>query len=132
MKYVKKALNYAMDKHEGQKYSGKPFIMHPIQVAFIVETAVGKNDVMLSAAYLHDTMEDCGVTYEELKKEFNTEIADLVREVTKTDYNTFPHLKTLNGVILKFSDRLAHLSCVHLWDEERIQKYIEKSKFWKS
>jgi (p)ppGpp synthase/HD superfamily hydrolase len=92
---------------------------------------VPQDESLLAAGYLHDVMEDCSVTYEELKREFNQDIADLVKEVTKSKYNTFPHLSTRRGVMLKFADRLANLSMMDDKDEQWQKRYIEKSKFWK-
>ncbi len=125
-----KAFTYATKKHEGQEYNGGAFILHPIEVAYILKTLTDDEN-LICAGLLHDVIEQCNVTYEELSHEFNEDIASLVREVTKFKYNTFPNLKTRRGVILKFADRLANLYSMDKWDEERQAKYILKSKFWK-
>ena len=66
-----KALEFATAAHQGQvrKYSGVPYITHPIAVADIVRT-VPHTEQMLAAALLHDVVEDCGVKLEELSVQF--------------------------------------------------------------
>src|SRR6266571_7892619 len=131
--FVTKALKFATREHLGQlRKDGKtPFIEHPIGVADILMMAVPDDLSLIAAAYLHDVMEESNVSYEELVKEFNEDIAGLVREVTKDGYNFFPHLKTRRGVLLKFADRLQNLSDMHTQSEEWQQRYIQKSTFWK-
>jgi (p)ppGpp synthase/HD superfamily hydrolase len=73
------ALSFAATAHATQKrkYTGEPYITHPIEVAKIV-ASVEHTDAMVCAAYLHDVVEDCGVTLEEIKQEFGAEVEDLV------------------------------------------------------
>ena len=60
--FVHKAYQFAKKSHEGQKrkYSGEPYINHPVEVMQIVST-VPHTEEMLAAALLHDVVEDCGV-----------------------------------------------------------------------
>ena len=44
----------------------------------------------------------------------------------------FPRLKSKDAIIVKFADRLSNLSRMDVWDEERQQHYLKKSKFWRS
>lgn len=79
-----KALKTATAAHDKQvrKYTGEPYISHPIAVAELVSTVT--DDVSaLAAALLHDVIEDTKVTYEDLVTEFGTEIANLVLELTE-------------------------------------------------
>jgi len=77
--------------HEGQKrkYDGQPYIVHPRRVASRV-AKYGGTPAMVAAALLHDTIEDTWVTYEYLLEEFDSEVADLVQELsdefTKENY----------------------------------------------
>lgn len=79
MNIVEKALEFATEAHEGQvrKYTGEPYINHPIDVAQIV-SSVPHTKEMLCAALLHDVIEDCGVTYDEIEEQFGEEIALMV------------------------------------------------------
>jgi len=64
-----------------RKYTNEPYIVHPTEVVSIVET-VPHTDEMLAAAWLHDTVEDTGVTLELIRSEFGDEVADLVGWLT--------------------------------------------------
>ncbi len=82
-KLITKAYNYALLHHGDQKrMSGEPYIIHPIQVAYILST-LGLDDATLCAALMHDLLEDTDVTLEDLKREFSEEIAEMVNGVTK-------------------------------------------------
>lgn len=75
----------AGEAHKGQmrKYGGLPYIIHPIEVASIVEEAGGTDD-MIAAALLHDVVEDCpGYTFEIIADKVSPEVAELVRGMTE-------------------------------------------------
>jgi len=80
---VEKSLEYAINAHDGQQRdSGEPFVVHPIATA--VRLADMRLDTTtIQAALLHDVIEDCGITFDELESEFSTEVAKLVDGVTK-------------------------------------------------
>ena len=81
--FIQKAYEYAAIAHEGQKrLSGEPFIRHPLETALYLAD-LNMDATTLAAALLHDVMEDCDVTREELEREFNKEVAALVDGVTK-------------------------------------------------
>lgn len=80
---VARARAFATHAHAAQrrKYTGEPYIVHPEEVARIVADA-GLPEAVIAAAWLHDVVEDCGVTGGELESEFGAEVARLVLEVT--------------------------------------------------
>jgi GTP pyrophosphokinase len=82
---LRRAYRFADEAHLGQiRASGEPYITHPIAVA--AQCAEWKLDVQaLTAALLHDAIEDCGVTKPELIERFGTAVADLVDGLTKLD-----------------------------------------------
>lgn len=84
----KKALAFATARHEGQKrkYTGVPYIEHPIAVAEIVRS-VEHTPEMVAAAYLHDVVEDCGVTHLEIRHTFGTIVGSLVFWLTDASIN---------------------------------------------
>ena len=83
LKLIKKAYEFAKDKHKDQlRRSGEPYIIHPIQVAYILAT-LGLDHSTICAALLHDVIEDTDVTLEDIAKEFSSEIAEMVDGVTK-------------------------------------------------
>ena len=75
-----KAIKFAVDAHKNVERRGKgvPYIVHPIEVVAIVSTMTTDQE-LLAAAALHDVVEDTDITAEEIEKEFNKRIADLVR-----------------------------------------------------
>ncbi|MBP3630541.1 MAG: HD domain-containing protein, partial [Clostridia bacterium] len=78
-----KALSYAEEKHSGQKReSGKPYIIHPIAVATILLN-YGLDEEAICASLLHDVIEDCEVTENELVQEFGVDITELVNGVSR-------------------------------------------------
>lgn len=80
---IDRAFLLAEDVHSAQlRYSGQPYIIHPIAVANIL-VDLGMDAQSIEAALLHDTVEDTDVTLEQLKSEFGDEVAALVDGVTK-------------------------------------------------
>lgn len=132
---INRAYTFAQLKHAKQfDDNGKPHHLHSAKVALILSLVCDDGN-LIAAGYLHDVLEDCDVTYEELAKEFGEEIANLVKEVTHErtlDGKAwcFPELKTRRGYMLKYADRLDNLSRMEVWTEERIASYMAKSKFW--
>lgn len=82
-KRILKAYNFAVAKHGNQlRKSGEPYIIHPMQVAYILAD-LGLDDDTICAALLHDVVEDTSVTHEDLINEFSLEVAEMVDGVTK-------------------------------------------------
>jgi (p)ppGpp synthase/HD superfamily hydrolase len=90
-KLVDSARYFATHAHgrinQERKYTGGPYIRHPERVAALVAT-VPHTPEMLAAAWLHDTVEDTGVTLEEVEAKFGARVADLVRCLTDCDKST--------------------------------------------
>lgn len=132
MDLIEKAYEFAKEKHKNQTYGDKSFIYHPKQTYEIISTLMPEDTNLRCAGLLHDAIEDQNVTYEEIKNEFNEDIAGLCKEVTKSGYNTFPDLFSIRGTILLMASRLCNLTNMQDWSEERQERYRLKSKFWKS
>jgi len=80
---VEKAYNFALDAHRGQlRKSGEPYLEHPVSVAMIL-AELQFDGATLAAALLHDVLEDCGVSVDEIKTNFGDEVAKLVEGTTK-------------------------------------------------
>ena len=78
------AITFATTAHTGQvrKYTGEPYITHPLAVAELV-ASVTEDAEAITAAILHDTVEDTGVTLEEIARAgFGWQIARLVEQLT--------------------------------------------------
>lgn len=134
LKKLSKAYMFAYEKHFGQKrLSGEEYIIHPLNVAFIL-ASINADVSTLCAALLHDTIEDCDVTEEELKEKFGEEIASLVNGVTKINKLKFScdneavianQRKILVGLcedvrilILKLADRLHNMRTIWILSEK--------------
>ena len=83
MNTLLRAIEFARKAHSGQrrKYTGESYIEHPLEVMSIV-SKVTDDKAVLCAAVLHDTVEDCDVTIEEIEKHFGSWVAGLVSNLT--------------------------------------------------
>ena len=132
---IKKAYLFANEKHKGQKrISGENYIIHPLNVAYILSD-IHADSKTIEAALLHDTIEDCDVTKEELEEKFGQEVAKLVESITKinklnfsgdTDAMIANQRKILVGltedvrvIILKLADRLHNMRTLWALSEKR-------------
>lgn len=80
---ITQAYEYAEEKHSGQyRKSGEPYIVHILHVGYILAN-LRVSPVTIASGLLHDVIEDCDVTKEELAEEFTPEIATIVESVTK-------------------------------------------------
>lgn len=80
---IDKAYSLACNAHGGQlRYSGKPYISHPVSVAIILAN-VSLDPSMIIAGLLHDTVEDTYVSIADIKADFGEDVASLVDGVTK-------------------------------------------------
>lgn len=82
-KLYHEALRFATVYHTGQKrkYTGEPYISHPVAVAQIV-SKVPHDENMLAAALLHDTVEDTPATFDDISTNFGFDVAMLVYFLT--------------------------------------------------
>ena len=89
---VERALEFAANAHDGQtRHSGEPYIEHPLSAAkYLAE--LNLDGPTIAAALLHDVVEDCGVTTDQLRTLFGDDVAKLVDGVTK-----LTKLDTLTG-----------------------------------
>lgn len=138
------AAQFAAEKHVHQKRKGQnqePYINHLIEVA---ELIVNSSDVLdaelIMAGFLHDTVEDTGVTLTELEQHFGRDVATLVAEVT--DDKSLPKearkalqvqnasKKSERAQTLKLADKISNLRSILSsppvgWSLERQRQYFE-------
>ena len=89
LEVVARAYDFAEKAHQGHKrLSGEPYIIHPLAVAHIL-TELEQDPLTISAALLHDVIEDADVSREDLERHFGKEVARLVEGVTKLGQLTF-------------------------------------------
>ncbi len=87
---ITKAFNFARQAHKGvRRLSGEPYIMHPIAVAQIACEEIGLGSTSISAALLHDVVEDTDYTIEDIENIFGPKIAQIVDGLTKISGGIF-------------------------------------------
>ncbi len=103
---IQRAAEFAARVHEGalRKGSNMPYIVHPKEVAMIV-SVMTKEPEVVAAAYLHDVIEDAGVTYQELEDKFGSLVAELVRAESEDKTKTWQQRKQATIERLKHADR---------------------------
>ena len=132
---IYKAFKFAEKLHSGQyRVSEEPYIIHPVEVAKILATLkVDKHTLM--AAILHDTIEDTGITAEQLGGEFGEDVLNLVLGVTKLDKLQFKSkeerqaesfrrmfiamAKDVRVIFLKLADRLHNMRTLNYMAPEK-------------
>ena len=144
MDIVEKARIFATAAHaainQRRKYTDEPYIVHPKQVAAMVETAGGTQD-MIAAAWLHDVLEDTEVTPEVMREEFGDSVTDLVLWVTdvskKEDGNRATrkaidrqHIAAAPGEAhtIKLCDIISNCSSIMMHDQDFAKVYFEEKR----
>ena len=141
------AARFAAEKHAQQKRkgaNGEPYFNHLVEVAELIAASSKDLDVeLVMAGFLHDTVEDTGVTLDELAEHFGSDVAGLVAEVT--DDKSLPkekrkdlqvqtaHKKSSRAQTLKLADKISNLRSILAsppvgWDIERKRQYFEWAK----
>jgi len=83
-KLIRKAFKMAHEAHRGmRRKSGDPFIIHPLEVAFIVSEEIGLGVTSTVCAILHDVVEDTDLTIEDIENAFGKKIASIIDGLTK-------------------------------------------------
>lgn len=84
---IKRAAQFAAWAHASvnhrRKYTGQPYIVHPAEVALLVQRHSMHTPEMVAVAWLHDVLEDTPVPYAQLRQEFGEPIANMVDELTE-------------------------------------------------
>lgn len=130
---IKKAYEYAAQLHQGQlRQSGEPYIIHPLNVAYILADMHADTDT-ICAGLLHDTLEDTTIKKEDIAHDFNQNVANLVDGVTKIsklnfsskqEQNMANTRKIITGItedvriiIIKLADRLHNMRTLQFKSE---------------
>ena len=155
MEVVRRAFDFANDAHRNvRRRSGEPYMLHPIAVAQIVVDNIGLGYKSISAALLHDVVEDTDYTVEDIREQFGDKIASLVDGLTKiktvldneqktrgTDLtqqslqaeNFKRILLTLNDdvrvVLIKLADRLHNCRTIEHMPEHKRDKILSETMF---
>src|SRR3989344_2827572 len=140
---IRKAYDFSNKLHKNKKRaSGEPFIQHPLNVAYILAEH-RLDDSSIVAAFLHDVIEDTEGTYEDIKKEFGTEVADIVdglTKITKIKYESKRNVeyirrllvastKDVRIILIKLADKLHNMRTVDYLDEDQIKRICTETLY---
>lgn len=144
-KLLEKAIIFATEKHKGvvRKGNGLPYIIHPIAVMLILNSIKKSNNDLLIAivALLHDVVEDCDVTIEEIAAEFGHKVSSIVYELTsdkdkikemgKKEYLLDKMINHMSSYALriKLADRLHNISDMESMKISNREKTISDTLF---
>lgn len=139
MNLILEASRFAKEKHNGQfrkYYDGVAYINHPMRVAAAVSFHPDSDEELVAAAWLHDVIEDCEVTYGELDDLFGTKVATYVDELSNKSKVDIPeanrakrkaydlaYIATISrkAKIVKLIDRYDNLGEIPLDNEEAVK-----------
>ena len=144
MDVVERARVFATAAHAAvgqvRKYTNEPYIVHPKQVAAFVETAGGTPE-MIAAAWMHDVLEDTGVTPDAMRAEFGDEVTDLVLWVTDVSKKEDGNRATRKAIdrqhiasapaeaqTIKLADIISNCSSIMMHDEAFAKIYFEEKR----
>jgi len=140
---IDEAKQLAGKAHEGQfrKYSGMPYIIHPVEVATIVQTVEGHTDEMIAAALLHDVVEDTEYSFEDIAEAVSPGVAELVRGLTevsqpqdgnravrKAKDRDFLAQQSAEVQTIKYADIISNTQDIRANDPKFAKVYIEEMK----
>jgi guanosine-3',5'-bis(diphosphate) 3'-pyrophosphohydrolase len=140
------AAEYAAESHRGQTRKGlsrRPYVEHVLSVAGTLASNGVDDPVALAAALLHDTIEDCGKTRDELARRFGERVADVVVEVSddgrlsqaqrkQKQIDTAPWLSR-EARLVKLADKINNVREVGVdpgegWTDARRREYVAWSR----
>ena len=145
-KLIRKAFDFAVEAHKDvRRKSGEAYIFHPIAVAKIVASQIGLGATAIAAALMHDVVEDTDITVEDIEREFNPKVAQIVAGLTKIaqvkkDMNISMQaenfrkmLLTLNDdvrvILIKLADRLHNMQTMESMPEHKQVKIASETLY---
>ena len=134
---ILQAKRFAIKAHGDQKYGNEfPYAIHLQAVESVLLRFDIVDENIRCAAWLHDTLEDTNIQYEEIELFFGKEVANIVSRLTEPKggnrkwrhYETYPKIKELEeAVILKLADRIANVEA----GGDKVKMYIKEYAFFK-
>jgi GTP diphosphokinase / guanosine-3',5'-bis(diphosphate) 3'-diphosphatase len=141
------AIHFSADRHRDQRRKDSlksPYINHPIEVAELLWRVGGiRDEAVLLAAVLHDTIEDTDTTPDEVRQLFGQEVLDIVLECTddkslpqperkRLQIETAPH-KSPKAKLVKLADKICNLRDLNqnpprFWPKIQKQEYLQWSE----
>mgnify|MGYP002519692118 CR=1 FL=1 len=126
LEFVGRAFVTGQTLHDGQlRKSGEPYIVHPLNVAMILTTIYADSET-IEAALLHDVLEDCDCTHEEMEEIMGPTITRIVEGVTKLSKI---HFSTENDYLIEVGSD-GYFNCSNCSKE--IQKELKGKKIFRT
>ena len=122
--------------HANQSYDIYPYMYHIQQVLHIARSLTSDTDVLV-ACVLHDALEDSELSYNDIKKAFGVEVAEIVYRVTdelgrnrkERKEKTYPKIKSnYKAVIVKICDRIANMTHSKEYNKPMFKMYQKEHK----
>jgi len=140
---ISRAYRVAAEAHQSQmRSSGESYINHPLAVAQIVAD-IGLDEVSVTAALLHDAVEDTEITLADVERDFGSEVAAIVDGVTKLERIRFDSreeqqaasmrkmlvamAKDLRVLVIKLADRLHNMRTIAAMPLEKQQRIAQET-----
>lgn len=141
---LKRAYEFAESHHSGQvRASGEPYFNHVEETSLLV-CKLKLDEPSVVAALLHDTIEDCDVTREDIQRDFGAEVADIVEGVTKLTRIEFESreekqaenfrkmllamAKDIRVILVKLCDRLHNMRTLKFFSEDKQRRIAEETQ----
>jgi (p)ppGpp synthase/HD superfamily hydrolase len=145
MDIIEKARVFATAAHAAaaqlRKYTNEPYIVHPAEVAGIIDNLEGGTKEMVAAAWLHDVVEDTGVTIEIIRAEFGEEVAEMVgwltdvsrpeqgnRATRKAIDRAHTAMASAEAQTIKLADLISNCTSILEHDEAFAKTYLEEKR----
>jgi (p)ppGpp synthase/HD superfamily hydrolase len=145
MEIIEKARVFATAAHAAaaqlRKYTNEPYIVHPTEVAGIIDNLEGATAEMVAAAWLHDVVEDTGVTLEIIRAEFGDEVATIVgwltdvsrpeqgnRSTRKAIDRAHTAMAPAEAQTIKLADLISNCTSIKEHDAEFAKVYFEEKR----
>jgi GTP pyrophosphokinase len=143
LELLQRAYVFSAKVHEGQeRVSGEPYLVHPLEVAGVL-LELRLDSVTVAAGMLHDTLEDCVTSLEEVQRLFGDEVAFLVEgltKISKVEYSSararqaesFRKMlvamsKDIRILLIKLADRLHNMRTVTHLPEDKARRIAQET-----
>jgi (p)ppGpp synthase/HD superfamily hydrolase len=134
------AKEFALKAHQGQRYGTREYSFH-LEAVVSIAKEFKLDENIISACWLHDTMEDCKVSFQDLKNIFGERIAEIVYCVTdelgrnrkERKSKTYPKIKSNNDALcVKLCDRIANMQQSFIDNNDNIiSMYLKEHREFK-
>ncbi|MDB5272241.1 MAG: hypothetical protein JWO58_608 [Chitinophagaceae bacterium] len=135
------AKEFALQAHQGQRYGTKDYSFH-LEAVVAVAKAFQLNEKIVAACWLHDTIEDCTVSFQDIKEICGEEVAEIVYCVTdelgrnrkERKLKTYPKIKNNpDALCVKLCDRIANMQQSFLDHNDKLSAmYLEEHQEFKN